>query len=114
MKSQLDNPDSDLYIYQTDGTTAVTSGNVGTGMVVKLVISGTVEDQKVIIVLGDVNGDGVIDVFDIVRIVNHFLGDVILSGAPLIAADVNKDTNADVFDIVRIVNHFLGDSPIHN
>ncbi len=58
---------------------------------------------------GDVNGDGVIDVLDVVRAVNIILG----AGAPargyeLRAADMNEDSGINVLDVVLIVNVILG------
>jgi len=58
---------------------------------------------------GDVNGDGVLDIFDVVKIVNFILG---ISPAPtegqIWAADLNNDTVIDVFDIVLLVDIILG------
>jgi len=55
--------------------------------------------------LGDANGDGGIDVLDIVVIVNY-----ILTGSDVdqCAADANEDGGIDVLDIVTIVNNILG------
>jgi hypothetical protein len=51
----------------------------------------------------DVNGDGEIDVFDMVLVGNHF-GE---TGTPgWIPEDVNSDGTIDVFDMVIIGNHF--------
>ncbi|MCL2280378.1 S8 family serine peptidase [Candidatus Saccharibacteria bacterium] len=110
LKNQLDNNNSNLYIFQSDGTTAVSSGNVGTGMIVKLIIAGDVKDEKIIIVMGDVNGDGVIDTFDGVKLLNHYLGmsGTTLVGAYLVAADTNKDGDVDTFDGILLLNHYLG------
>jgi hypothetical protein len=51
----------------------------------------------------DVNGDGVIDVFDLIRVGNHF-GE---TGTPgWIPEDVNSDGVIDVFDMIVVGNHF--------
>ncbi|MCL2869639.1 cadherin-like beta sandwich domain-containing protein [Candidatus Saccharibacteria bacterium] len=98
LKDQLDNPDSQLTIYESDGTTEFTGTEVGTGMIVKLIVGGEVKDQKTIVVLGDVNGDGNIDSFDGNLVSLHFRQVITLAGAYAIAADCNKDTEIDSFD----------------
>ena len=54
--------------------------------------------------LGDVNGDGVIDVTDAVQIINNYLhnNDVDKS-----VYDMNKDGIVDATDAVQVVNHYL-------
>ena len=53
--------------------------------------------------LGDVNGDGVLNVLDVVTLVNIILNndDYILEG------DMNQDGALDVLDIVTLVNIIL-------
>ena len=58
---------------------------------------------------GDVTGDGTLDLFDILAIINHINGDIILTGDALIAADVNNNGTIDLFDILAIINHINGD-----
>ncbi len=59
-------------------------------------------------ILGDVNGDGVINVLDIVQLVNIILG---VNSSPteneLWAADVNQDSEINILDVVSIVNLIL-------
>ena len=63
MISGLDNSASDIVIRNTVKATVVAdlTGFAGTAMTVQLVIDGSVVDELVIIVLGDVSGDGKID-----------------------------------------------------
>lgn len=58
--------------------------------------------------LGDVNGDGVIDGFDMMEIKRHYLGVKKLTGAAFEAADVNRDGFIDGFDMMEIKRHYLG------
>jgi len=57
--------------------------------------------------LGDVNGDGTINITDAVGVVNYILG---RPGTDfrVLAADVNKDGTVNITDAVGIVNHILG------
>jgi hypothetical protein len=113
MKDQLDNDNSKLVIYKSDGTTEVTDTElVGTGCIVKLIIDGIEKDSKVIIIRGDVNGDGEVELFDAADIINHFLDTQPLEGVYLIAGDVNKDGETELFDAADIINHYLDTAPI--
>lgn len=57
---------------------------------------------------GDVNMDGVLNVFDIIAIVNHILDSESLSPQQSHLADLNQDGIIDVFDIVVLVNLIIG------
>ena len=53
--------------------------------------------------LGDVNGDGVLNVLDVVSLVN-----IILNGDEyILSGDMNQDGTIDVLDIVTLVNTIL-------
>ena len=53
--------------------------------------------------LGDVNGDAVINVQDVILIINLILG-----GGDNSSADINSDGFIDVLDVVLVVNAILG------
>jgi len=58
---------------------------------------------------GDINSDGVIDVFDVIRIVNIILGiETNPTEEELCAADYDDSGDIDVFDIIKVVNYILG------
>jgi V8-like Glu-specific endopeptidase len=57
---------------------------------------------------GDVNGDGMINVLDAVRVSRHVLQLDLLSGEASIRADVNQDGAINVRDINLIVQYALG------
>jgi len=64
------------------------------------------------ILLGDVTGDGVVNVMDLVQIANHIFGEnssgtFALEGDALIAADFTQDGIVNVLDIVQIANVIL-------
>ncbi len=56
---------------------------------------------------GDVNGDGQIDILDVIGAVNHILGSQILEGDALVSADCNGDGHIDILDTLGIVNTIL-------
>ena len=59
------------------------------------------QDNVQTTITGDVNKDGLVNVFDIVSVVNYSLGE---SDENLLLYDLNGDGMVNVFDIVKIVN----------
>ena len=55
---------------------------------------------------GDVNGDGVVNIVDVVRVVNIILGDE-ATAYERWAADCNEDGHIDILDLVGIINVIL-------
>ena len=51
---------------------------------------------------GDINGDTLVNIQDIILVIN-----LILNGEYNMAADINSDNNADVLDVILIVNIIL-------
>ena len=57
--------------------------------------------------LGDVNGDGLVNVMDVTAVINHILG-MTPDNFNMQAADVNSDGNINVMDVTGIINKILG------
>ncbi|MBP5267791.1 MAG: dockerin type I repeat-containing protein, partial [Ruminococcus sp.] len=57
---------------------------------------------------GDLDGNGVINVNDIVKLAAHIKGKRMLSAAAIKAADVNGDGKLDINDLVKIAAHVKG------
>jgi hypothetical protein len=60
-----------------------------------------------VVILGDTDGNGIIDTTDIVRVKAAFLGTFNLNAAEYIAADVDKNGIIDTTDYMRVKSHFL-------
>tara|TARA_B100000315_G_scaffold218843_1_gene220398 strand:- start:25365 stop:25961 length:597 start_codon:yes stop_codon:yes gene_type:complete len=56
---------------------------------------------------GDVNEDGVTDIFDVIIVVDFILGNQNPTPSQFAAADLNNDNVIDVFDVVLLVNIIL-------
>lgn len=109
LKNQLDNENEYLEIWDAEETRKINDDeNLATGMIVKLVIDGIERDRKYIVIKGDTSGDGDIDLFDAVKILNDYLSRTPLTGAYREAAYVTDDDDIDLFDSVMILNHYLG------
>ena len=64
-------------------------------------------DNSTCSLLGDTNFDGIVDILDIVRIVNHIMGNSEFNDDEFTAADFNAEGIVDILDIVQIVNYIL-------
>ena len=63
------------------------------------------------VVRGDANGDGVIDIADVMYLINYlFIGGA--PPGPLAAGDTNCDGTVDIADVMYMINYlFLAGSP---
>lgn len=57
--------------------------------------------------IGDVSGDGVVNVVDVISSVNHIVGNSVLEGDSFCAADLNGDGIINVTDIISLINIIL-------
>ena len=74
-------------------------------MTIKLIRNGIVLDSKVVVILGDTDGDGEISINDAVIVVNH-VGEIsYMLGAYEKAGDTDKDGEISINDAVKVVNH---------
>lgn len=106
------NKDITFKSIKNDKNIEVTQGIITTGM--KLTLNFNNKDYTYIIVLkGDVNGDGMIYATDYVKVKNHIMGKSYLTGAYLEASDINNDGNIYATDYVLIKNHIMGKSQIN-
>ena len=85
-------------------------GNViiGTGMVIKLEDNGVEYDSVVVVVTGDVNGDGNVSLTDMLLMKADLLQKSELTGAYENAADVNASGDFGLTDFIKMKAHLLG------
>ena len=89
------------------------TGIVATGNKLGIYVDGKLVESKEIVIYGDVNSDGAIDIMDIIRLNRYILKSVNLQGVGLEAADANRNADgADIMDIIRINRHILGNTSI--
>ena len=66
------------------------------------------EDNGTCVLPGDPNGDGLINVVDVVYIVNHIFGIATIPSSQWAASDINGDGFINIVDVVGVVNMVLG------
>ena len=60
---------------------------------------------------GDVNGDFVVNVLDVVAIVQYILGNASFDDDQIAAADLTQDGGVNILDVVAMINIILDDGP---
>lgn len=83
------------------------SSIVGTGCKVQVHSGSNLYDSVEIVVLGDVDGNGIVDATDFIRIKSAFLEIFPLTNIQNKGADVNRSEFVDATDFLRIKSHFL-------
>lgn len=83
---------------------------VSTGSKVNLYVSGKLVDSLEVSVRGDVDGNGLADATDYLRIKAAFLERYSLCTSEFFAADVDENSRVDSTDYLRIKEWFLGDT----
>ena len=106
----------DLNQYNDDNP-CYSSGHIHVGAQVPIDIAkqGAEESIRVLInylnqfifIAGDVNGDELIDILDIIMIVNSIMGEIDLTPIQFLAADLNENGMINVLDIIQLVNIIL-------
>lgn len=104
IKNNLTKTGGKITITDKDGKVKE-NGNIGTGDKINIT-SGTTESLTVLI-YGDIDGNGEIDVLDLVALKQHLLGTVSCSGVYLNAANADEQGTIDVIDLVAIKQYLL-------
>lgn len=98
----------EVSVVDVDGNALSDSARIGTGCVLRAKVDGVVTDIAAIVVKGDTNGDGTVNIFDALAVKRAFLGSGDLSGYYLQAASVSGKEKLTVFDYVMIKRAALG------
>ncbi len=61
------------------------------------------------VIVGDANGDGLVDVYDVVVLVDHVLGYNSYS-VNFTNSDINHDNVLDIYDVILLIDYVLGNS----
>lgn len=84
----------------------ISTGTVGTGTQITVNENTNVYN---ILIYGDVNGDGLINLIDVQNIILHYLNQTTLTGLKATAGNVNNnDNNINLIDAQRVILFYLG------
>ncbi len=109
--AELEN--SDVAIMGKGGNVLSDSDICSTGCKVVLTYEGEIIDSLDVFVFGDVDGSGVVDATDYIKIKSVFIGRSSLEGSYFLAADVFEDGKINTTDYLRIKLFFLGDYDLY-
>jgi hypothetical protein len=96
-----------LEVVNAAGTTVTGAALVGTGTKVNLYQNGKLVDTVTVVVLGDVNGNGLVNGDDNAMIKSFLRHDRILTDYQTEAADVDGNGIINTTDYIRIRAHIL-------
>lgn len=101
----LENIKTDLNIsIESQNVQLNENDKITTGTVIKIANNVT----YMLVVTGDVTGDGNVDIADLVRLNMYSIRKVTLDGEYLLAGDVNHDGNVNIGDLVRLNLYSIG------
>jgi hypothetical protein len=103
-----------LEVVDCNGVVISGSAVVGTGTTIKLYQNGIVVDVATIVVSGDLDGNGMVDTTDYLRVKACVLSRFTFNAAQNAAADVDGDGSVSRADFERIKAYFLGQSGLIN
>ena len=82
-----------------------------TGDMIGIKINNSKEYQYPISILGDVTGDGIINIADVIKIADHTITQNVLSTQyNKLAADVTGDNIINIADVVKIADYTLNNN----
>lgn len=84
------------------------NGFIYTGGKTKIYNSGNLIKEFTNVVTGDINGDGIINSADLLKIRQHLIGAKPLNGIYFTASDINYDNTVNSADLLRIRQHLIG------
>lgn len=93
-------------------TVEVSAENHVTRTYTVVVENGAVSQDIKLHLIGDIDGDGVVNNYDIDLALNHYKKLSLLSGYELSCADVNEDGVVNIIDVNRMNLHFKGKSKL--
>lgn len=102
---------TEVKVYK-DNVIITGSSLISTGSVIKLMNGNITANSYTIIITGDINGDGKINVSDMIQIKSQILNIKKLEGGYSKAADTNNDGKINITDFIQIKSHILGRSSI--
>lgn len=99
----VSNLTSNVTVYTSAGKKAASSDIISTGC-----YFNSNGKKYTVIVSGDVDGSGIIDSTDYLRVKGHFISTITLSDGEFKAADIDNSKSIDTTDYLKIKSSFMG------
>lgn len=98
----------EIKYFDKDNNELKNESVVGTGSKIQIIKDETIIKEYIVLIYGDVNGDGMITSKDYMTIKNHIMKTSTIQGVASIAADTNRDNDITSKDYMTIKNHIMG------
>ncbi|MBO4326500.1 MAG: dockerin type I repeat-containing protein [Clostridia bacterium] len=98
----------ELAVVKADGTTVEGDVVAGTGTIIRLTDGEKVCSELVVVIAGDVNGDGAVGIADFAKLRQQLLRGDVVTGVFVYAADLNNDNSVGIADFAKLRQHLLG------
>jgi len=106
-KNNFSTENASIEVIDSDGNEK--SGLMKTGDIVRILDeSGNLADSKTVIIYGDINGDGEVDIMDLIYLRRHLLNIEAISGNGAKAADISRADGIDIMDLIYLRRDLLG------
>lgn len=105
------NTEATVLVVDKDDNVKETTDLIKTGDKVQIYVSDELIEQYILVVKGDVTGDGVISLTDLQDIAKHFLGSKKIDKDEFISAgDMNSDNKISINDIIKLSKYMSNNS----
>jgi surface protein len=105
-KSNLDNPSEYIKIY--DGDNELSDDDIiKTGLTIRLEVNGTIYDEAIIIIRGDINQDGLVNLMDKSVLSEQLLRLSDIEGYGVYAADIDNNDSINLMDKSKLSEYLL-------
>lgn len=103
-------PTTNVTVYNNNGQVIEGATPLSTGNTIKITVPSGATKTYTIIVNGDVNGDGKVDILDLLKIQKQLLKTTLLNNLETKGADTNFDGKIDILDLLLVQKYILGTS----
>ncbi len=94
-----------LEVYDKDDNRLNYNENVGTGTTTKIYKNGVLQVEFINLVYGDVTGDGIVNIADVIKLADHTVTYDILTEIEQIAAEVTHDSLLTIADVIKLADY---------
>ena len=102
---------ANVKVKNNKGTLLTNTDFVGTGSKIIMEFSGRTEEY-VIIVEGDLTGDGIINIADVIKLADHTVTRDVLTDIEQKAGEVTGDTTLNIADVIKLADYTVDKSII--
>jgi len=109
LKSKINNTNATIIMKNITGAIIADNANIGTGTTIEIFNNfEELVDKYTLVIYGDVNGDGIINSADLLKIRQHMLKQINIEGPSFVAANlISTDSIINSADLLRLRQHML-------